>query len=182
MREGGGKPVKLSRVERWILANQFRILERLVPDEAEGFLAARRAVESGFEVVYETLAKHIAEPGLTSEECRDVIDTLSMFEALAKADADTVPGVDAGQVQFAGYDGTTEPAQLGFARHFSSTVGRLFKVLHRGDDFDSHAPGGLARYRRQLDVWHSCADPDQLTPEDVIKIAGAAIPPEGKID
>jgi YfbU domain len=89
--------MKLSRVERWILANQFRILERLVPDEAEGFLAARRAVESGFELVYETLAKHIAEPGLTSEECREVIDTRSMFEALAKANADTVPGVDAGK-------------------------------------------------------------------------------------
>ena len=94
-----------------------------------------------------------------------------MFEALK--DAGTVPGVDAWQVQFAGFDGNSETAQMGYAAYFCSLDRGRFTQLEKGDNFNSHAPS-LARYRGQLEEWRACKNPNRLSVEDVKRVAGAA--------
>jgi hypothetical protein len=44
--------MKLTRTERWILVNQYRILEALYPDEAKWFAENREALSSGYELHY----------------------------------------------------------------------------------------------------------------------------------
>lgn len=39
--------MKLSKLERLILANQFKILEALYPDDAESYENNRKAIEEG---------------------------------------------------------------------------------------------------------------------------------------
>ena len=51
--------VKLTRVERYILSNQFRILEALYPDEASHFATTREALEHGYEILYDWDMEHI---------------------------------------------------------------------------------------------------------------------------
>ena len=65
----------LSRTERWLLANQYRILEALVPDEADWFRKARTVVEEGFAGEYEDICKFVYRDEYTRSEdgCHEVI-------------------------------------------------------------------------------------------------------------
>lgn len=51
----------LTREQRWILANQYRILERLYPNEAECHAKAREVLENGYEFNYDWIAQHISK-------------------------------------------------------------------------------------------------------------------------
>src|SRR3546814_16599785 len=98
---------KLSRKERLFLSNQMRILEALYPEEAQYISTQRVAVERGYEFLYDfELMSHIYEGDdtLSSDEAKEVWDTLEMFGALGDADEKAAPagaskggGPDAGQ-------------------------------------------------------------------------------------
>ena len=165
-------PVRLSRVDRWVLSNQYRILEALYPKEADSHKSAREAVESGYEGHYGTLIQHIDERGVSAEECDEVLDILSMFRALKRAGE--IPGVEPRHVQFSGFDGNNEGPQISYARYFCSLDRGNFTELEHGDNFNSHMPT-LDRYRRQLVKWRASKDRHTLTAEDVKRIAAAAI-------
>ncbi len=51
--------MKLTRTERWILSNQYRILEALYPDERGSLEKARIALESGYELEYDGMSQRI---------------------------------------------------------------------------------------------------------------------------
>jgi len=59
--------MNLSRVERWILSNQFKILERLNPGEADYYRRASEALEWGFTREYRQLAQHVSERKIASQ-------------------------------------------------------------------------------------------------------------------
>src|SRR3546814_2004917 len=80
---------KLIRKERLFLSNQMRILEALYPEEAQYISTQRVAVERGYEFLYDfELMSHIYEGDdtLSSDEAKEVWDTLEMFGALGDAD------------------------------------------------------------------------------------------------
>jgi uncharacterized protein YfbU (UPF0304 family) len=171
----------LSRVDRWVLSNQYRILEKLDPDEADYHREAREALDSGYELHYEWLAQHIYDGPhiMTEAECREVIDIMQMFRVLKDALARIADktGIDDWAVTFAGFDGNSEAKQLGYARFYCQYDGGRFTELERGDNFNSHIPS-LGRYRRQTRAWKESRNENSLTEEDVRRIAAAAIHPE----
>jgi uncharacterized protein YfbU (UPF0304 family) len=175
-------PLKLTRVERWILSNQYKILEQIFPNEADYYREARKAIESGYELEYERLAERIYadKHGLTTEECREVLEILAMFQMLkdVTGTGEGIPGVEPWQVQFAGFDGNTEMSRMAYVHYFYSVHGGRSTELERGDDFNSHTPLSLDRYRRQLAEWRASKTTYSLTADDVKRIASAAIHPE----
>lgn len=74
--------MKLSKVERLMLVNQYLILEGLYPDEKEFYANNRKAIEEGFELHYSDLFAGISDKTLTEKECREVLDILDMFRAI----------------------------------------------------------------------------------------------------
>src|SRR5579862_8619340 len=68
--------LKLSSAERVILANQFRILEILNPEEREEFVQKREIVEKGYLAHYSELNRWFS-PEMPSDESREVIDILN---------------------------------------------------------------------------------------------------------
>jgi uncharacterized protein YfbU (UPF0304 family) len=72
--------MKLSRVERWMLVNQMRMLEALYPDEARSIAEHREALEQGYELHYGEFAQHIYDDKdtLTVEGCKEVLNVLWM--------------------------------------------------------------------------------------------------------
>ena len=173
--------MKLSRLERLLLWNQYRILEALNSPEATYYQEAREALESGYELHYDQLVQHIfpERDGMTAKDSEEVIDILSMFRAL-KDGYDAMPskaGVDDWAVKFSGFDGNGETRYMAYARFYCKGDGGRFTELHGGhDDFNSHAPT-LDRYRRQLQAWRASATPYQLTAADVRRIAAEAVHP-----
>lgn len=164
--------MKLSRVERWILSNQFAILVKLYPDEADSYDQMREIVEKGYELHYDWISEHIYEDNyiMTSEECTEVLDILDMFRALKYAYEELTDKSDVDDlwVRFHGFDGNTETKYLGYARFLIDREGR-FTNLDRGDNLNSHMPV-LDIYRRMVQKWRKSKDPQKLTKEDIARI------------
>ncbi|MBV9958193.1 MAG: YfbU family protein [Acidobacteria bacterium] len=166
--------MKLSRTERWILSNQFRILEALYPNEAEDFADAREIVERGYELHYDWITQYISEDVMKADESSEVIKILSMFRALKysfKA-LDNKSGIEEWQIDFAGFDGNSEGKQMVYAKYFCNSEGGKFTELNIGDDFNSHCPT-IDRYRRMLAEWEKSSDRNKLMREDILRIISA---------
>jgi uncharacterized protein YfbU (UPF0304 family) len=167
--------MKLTRLERLILSNQYRMLEALYPDDADVYASKRKVVERGYELNYDWIAEDISSEVLSEDECRFVLDTLEMFRALKDA-YEQLPdksAVDSWTVQFDGFDGNNEAKYLSYAR-FHCESQNAYKELTKGDDFNSHMPV-IDRYKRQLTAWKASGDKYRLTEGDVLRISKAAM-------
>src|SRR5690242_1171594 len=108
--------MKLTRIERWMLSNQFAILAKLYPDGADGYQLMRDVVEHGYELHYDWILPHIydGEDIMTSKECKEILDILDMFRALKdsyQALSDK-SAIETHWTAFRGFDGNTEAKQI----------------------------------------------------------------------
>jgi uncharacterized protein YfbU (UPF0304 family) len=131
----------LSKTERLILANQYRILEVMVPDEAKYFAKVREALQAGYASAYEGIFDHI-DDGLSEEECRFVEDTLAVYDALQLC-YDNLPdksGMDEGLLKFPGFSSNYEARHLGYCEFVVKREVRFVGVRLLGNNYDSIAP------------------------------------------
>jgi uncharacterized protein len=175
--------MKLSRLERWMLSNQYRILELLDEENADSHHQAQEALNSGYELCYGWLSEHVYDEGhgLPEEECTYVLDVMSMYESLQRTydDLDDKSGIDPNSVIFHGFDGNNEGSYMGFARFYCERQD-AFRHLRKGSDgFNSHMPT-LDWYRRMLTAWNESTHKYKPTKDDVIRITQAAIHPANK--
>jgi len=165
--------MRLSRTERWILSNQYRILEALYPDEAESLRESREALEHGYELDYKLACEHVYsdEDVMTEEECEEVVDILEMFSALKRAyqSLKDKSGIQDWSIKFAGFDGNNETKQMAYARYFCRSGGGRYTELDRGDDFNSHMPV-LGRYREMFAKWKEMGEKREMTNEDIVRV------------
>ncbi|PWC67024.1 hypothetical protein TSH7_02790 [Azospirillum sp. TSH7] len=148
---------KLSRLERYFLINQLRILEALYPDEADELAVQRESLERGYEMLYSWNVNHIYDGNdvMTKEETLEVWDTFDMFDALNRA-LEEYKDFDASQypwTKFAGYDGNSETKFMSFA---AFTVERLkrfdYLPMSREGYWNSHRPMREI-YQRMRNEW-----------------------------
>ncbi|SRR6266516_3680182 len=170
--------MKLTKIERWILANQYNILEKLYPDEKEYYSKCREILENGYEYHYDEISQHIYKDSdtMSSEASQEVLDILHMFSDL-KRSYDALKdnsGIEKHLLNFHGFDGNDhlEVKYLGYARFFCNSDGGRCKELDKGDDFNSHMPT-LDRYRSMLAEWKKNKDIHKLSKEDIICIISA---------
>lgn len=173
--------MELTRAERWILANQFRILERLYPDDAEHYARNRQVVEQGFELDYEWLSEHVYDRTMSASECSEVLDILDMHSALARSYeelSDKPAGIDKHDVAFWGFDGNHETAQIAYTGFLIKEEGKFEDLAQSGDHLNSHMPV-LDMYRRMVGVWKQLPvlTQQQLSPDDIRRIAAARSAP-----
>ncbi|VTR90985.1 Uncharacterized protein OS=Vibrio sp. AND4 GN=AND4_07959 PE=4 SV=1: YfbU [Gemmata massiliana] len=154
--------MQLTRTERWILSNQYQILEQLATlrkndDEVSHYRSAQEALGCGYANEYGDLAIGICEDKdiLSVDECREVIKILGMFNdiqyAYSQLDEANREGISEHFAsEFPGFCGNSEGKQLGYARYFCARP-HVFTQLNRPDDLDSHAPL-LPLYRLMLKV------------------------------
>lgn len=178
--------MKLSKLERYTLSNQLRILEALYPNEAEDFAVQREAIESGYELLYELNIDHIYDEGsaLTEEECREVWNTMDMFLAIDRSREllknDSLENEYA--AKFRGYDGNNETKFMAFAAY---TVERLKRFTHlkmaEPGYFNSHMPVRPV-YLRMLDEWQKIPMPArfQMSEDQLKAVLDSAIHPENR--
>ena len=60
--------MKLNKKERLNLVNQFLILEKLYPNEADYYAEHRQALQEGYELHYKWIYENMWD-GLSEEEC-----------------------------------------------------------------------------------------------------------------
>lgn len=165
--DGRGK-LKLTKTERVILANQYRLLEALVPDEADYFAQRRQIVEKGYAIHYSEIDQWFYDE-MEPEASREVLDILNMFRALTKAARQNL-SVGA-KLNFEGFDGNEEAAEFGYVTFLIETLGRFTEIDI--NELNSHWPM-LERYRAMLAEWRECKEKYELTQAEIDRIAAAA--------
>jgi uncharacterized protein len=170
------EPLKLTTVERLMLANQYQILEKLCPKEAAYYAEVRETVEQGYEGHYYRLLRSITRETVSKEQCDEVLDVLTMFSCLKssyKALTDKT-GIKASEVKFDGFDGNSEGDLLSFANFFCKADGGRFGDLIKLEVPNSHS-SSIDMYKRMLRVFtvEKGSRPNNMSKESIQKIVAA---------
>jgi uncharacterized protein YfbU (UPF0304 family) len=154
-------------VDRMILHNQFIILEKLNPREADFYKKAQEILELGLVAEYRDIEMLFA-PEMTKEQCVEVGDILQMFDLLKLAyeGLQENTGIDQHHLTFLGFDGNNEGVQMRYAE-FLRRNGSFTTILT--GSLNSHHPV-LDRYRNMVGWWKASADRFTLTREDILRI------------
>ena len=166
--------MKLSRTERWMLSNQYRILAALYPQHAATYNDYVVALERGYATVIDRMAEHILRDDTTHKESEEVDEVLQMYDALQRAfrTLDDPYGMESFQLQFPGFDGKTERDYLGYA-HYALERERRHQNLASARDLDTNGTPMLRQYRRMLDEWKKRGNGSRLERNDILAILEA---------
>lgn len=173
----------LTREQRWMLTNQYLILEKLYPENADHYELTRETLEQGFELNYDDYIPHIYERTMSKDACREVIDILEMFRSLERSYRqlpEKPADVTEHDVTFLGFDGNHETQQLSYAHFLIEKEGKWQELADHGDHLNSHGPF-LDSYRRMLRVWQQLPTEQkyELSADDIRGIAAARPYPKG---
>lgn len=161
--------MNLTKVERIIISNQFMILEKLYPEDANYYSTRRKALECGYKIHYDDIGEGYFDE-MSEDESREVIDILDMYRALTFSyqrlqDKD---GIDEEDIHFDGFDGNDEIRQYLYAQYFILDLDRFEELKYGREhpDLNSHA-NRLNKYRAMLPVWKSFPDRFNLSSEQI---------------
>jgi hypothetical protein len=164
---------KLTRAERKILANQYLILEKIDPDNADWYVEAREILNNGYEADYEDVLQDVytAPHTMSVEDCNYVGDVLQMYDMMQTAykNGETA-GVNSRSLKFPGFDGNNETKFMGYARHMKKHGKWDFLDL-ASTDFNSHFLT-QGKYAKMLSEWNASDNRFDLTAVDIVRILG----------
>lgn len=168
--------MKLSVTERLMLSNQYRILERLYPDEAESYARFQRILESGYEIHYNDLAPWGTEPPISRVEAKEALDILSMYQDMQHCFDNLADksGIDADDIVFPGFDGNNDINKLSYTRYAVEECGRFSGLRYR--DLDAHAPV-TEPHERMLEEYHKHIG---MTKDTILAILAERIHPDNR--
>lgn len=165
--------MKLSRTERWMLANQYRILAALDPARAAKYNDCVLALEKGYAAVIDRMSAHVSRDDTDHKESQEVDEILTMFDALQRGYRvlEDPYGIDPLQLQFPGFDAKTEADYLGYAQF-------LLEREHWPENLSAARPletrePMLRHYRRMLDEWRKRSRDGELDRKDITAIVEA---------
>lgn len=167
--------MKLDIKDRLILANQFKILEKLYPDDAQHYEQHRRALENGYTLNYPWMVEWFSDE-MTEEECREVLDILDMYRAITFSykKIEDKEGIEDNWLRFKGFDGNNESNHYGYAQYFILDLGR-FQELKYDSEYPSLNSHGevLPKYRKMLAYWYSNEKKYELSKAQLIGLLSA---------
>lgn len=163
--------MKLSQIERLLLINQFKILERLYPDEYETCSNNRKALENGYELNYSWFLP--SDDVMSDEECMEVIEILNMYRAIYFS-SDNISDKELSQnylLKFQGFDGNEEFKQYSYTMYLIIDHNR-YKELKYGIEFPDFNSGSLMMptYRKMVEFWRTHGKPQQMNQDFIINI------------
>ena len=148
--------MEISKLDRLKLSNQYLILEKLYPAEADYFSKQRKIVQEGYIGLYKNLFSNI-DSEVSTEVTQEVLDILNMYRAITYSYQKIVGNKDIPESKyiFRGFDGNEEVEHLAFAEFFIFDMNRFPELRYGNEhaDINSHC-SSLNRYRRMLKRWN----------------------------
>lgn len=149
--------MQMTKIERLTLANQYEILKRQNPEDAEYYDELLQILKSGYASQYDRVFREIQDE-FSIGECEFVHDVLTMYRTIEDFKRDN-PGdndvVNHVWGKFCGFDANNEPSHLGYARFLVVTQDR-FQELKNADGtcgvVNSHFQT-LSQYRSMVSKW-----------------------------
>ena len=164
--------MELSKAEKLILINQYRILSALNPDGAGNYNNRIKALEKGYKIHFDEMMNRI-EDELTEEECQEIIDILEMYTSLRDSfkNLKDKKGLDKKELIFEGFDLEKEEKQLHYLEYLLYNLNRYkeFQLRSKYPNHDSEQPM-LEKYRAMLKVWNILPDKKVLSKDEMNSI------------
>lgn len=163
------KPLKLNPTleQRLILINQYKILEKLYPEDAETYARYQEILEDGYTLHYNDLIEYMAKP-MPEEEMEFVLDILDLYSTMHLAVYRSANEKYKGKtIYFPGFDGNNEFEYLKYTRFFIFRLDR-FQELKKDDSFESyntHSPT-LETYKAMLAYWRDSSEKNKFILSD----------------
>ena len=165
--------MKLTQVERAMLANQYRILMKLGSDNSESLSVMIDALESGYEQEFEECLWGISREPVPEAICKEVNDILQMLRVTRRAATERHLGAAIiERLTFEGFDANEAEGHYYYAEFLVTKKGVWSELL--GLPLNSHSGATLPMYRRMREVWQQTAQSLDMPTEDVERIANAA--------
>ncbi|WP_314915148.1 YfbU family protein [Acinetobacter harbinensis] len=147
------KLTKLDVKDRLILINQYKILSKLEPTEANYYKELIEILENGYEIFYSLLNQWIDEE-MPRDKSRLVLDILDLYRALEDLKRKTKDDrlLKHFYGKFNGFDGNNESEYLSFTRFLIEVQGKFQEqkqYYYENDHLNSHCPM-LDKYERML--------------------------------
>jgi uncharacterized protein YfbU (UPF0304 family) len=168
--------ITLTKKDRLILINQYRILAWLSRGEESHYLELIDILERGYEVFYSMVDEWISED-MPESEGRFVLEVLSLYRAIedVKRSSRDPRLLNHHLSIFPGFDGNNESEYLGFCRFLLEKQGKFQEqqqYLAVNDGMNSHRPM-IDTYHRMLQAAGDISNVRRLSPEEVIAILEA---------
>lgn len=166
--------MELTRVERMILRNQFRILAKLEPNESDYYEQAQTVLEEGYEAHYEGLFQDVDEDTLSEQQCGEVTAILNMFREIkiGLSKLEDTSGINMYRAAFDGFDfNDSHELRLGkYAEFFCEKLDRFDEI--RPSSYNSHALR-LTDYRHMMMRMPTLKGGEVMTKEQIIQVVGS---------
>jgi uncharacterized protein YfbU (UPF0304 family) len=169
--------IKLTDLERIILANQYEILSELKSDSSYEELAEN--LRDGHEWLYSQYFDYIS-PVLSESKVEHVLSILGVYGDMRSSfdQLSDKSGIEESQLTFPGFDGNNEAELLSFAgalrkaRRFENTLGK--------HELNSHMPT-TETYQRMIEKWRELGSPNYpYGRQAIIEILAARIHPDNR--
>lgn len=178
--------MKLTRIERYTLSNQLRIMESMFPNEANDLSVQREIFEKGYEFLYDQGMQHIYpdDETMKAADCKEVWDTMDMFDGIDRSlPVLTKEEIDAALfTKFSGYDGNNEGGFMFFAEFTVERLRRFtYLKLDKPGYWNSHFPIRQV-YQRMLAVWEKFPVKERfnMSRDQLLSVLDAAAHPESR--
>lgn len=167
--------MELSKKERLLLINQYRILSILNPSESDVYKNYIKVLEFGYKSHYGDMVDWLSDD-MSEEDCEEVLNIFDMYRALTYSHEQLVDkeGIDYYDIKFRGFDGNHEAAQLLYAEYFMYDLDKYRELQKPGEhpDHNSHAPT-LRKYRAMLLIYNNKPNKNNLSKNDILDIVNA---------
>lgn len=141
--------------QRLILMNQYKILEKLYPEDAELYARYEEILNEGYTLHYNDLIEYMSKP-MPEKEMEFVLDILDLYNTMHLAVYRSKNEKYKGKtIYFPGFDGNHEYEYLNYARFFIFRLDR-FQELQKKDTFESYNTHvrTLDTYKSMLEYWN----------------------------
>ncbi len=164
--------MEMTNAQRLILANQYRMMTLLDPDNAERYRRQQTIVERGYGLQMRELDRDFGE--LSEETCRTIISLLEMHHALhvSWANLKDHSELEERRLAFLGFDAATEARYLGYVRFMVHVEGRYTHFDSGTHGFNAQTPM-WEKYQRMLAVWQTCPRQYHLSMNEIAQIINA---------
>jgi uncharacterized protein YfbU (UPF0304 family) len=168
--------MKISKKDRIILINQYRVLSLLNKDEADHYNELIEILENGYEIFYSMIDEWLCND-MPTEEGQFVLNILDLYRAIEDLKRSSQNEKLHGHVysHFAGFDGNNETKYMGFARFLINKQEKFSEqkqYFRKNDNLNSHLPM-IDKYKRMLEEANSITSIWQMTVENALKILDA---------
>lgn len=169
--------MQLTDVERLLLANQYEILAALKKEESYARLAGQ--LRDGHEWLYSQAFDWLS-PNLPVDDAEHVLKILGIYSDLKDSYGalEDKSGIDAGALEFPGFDGNNESEFLAFSRALRD-AGRFVSTVPEYGKNSHHATTDM--YSRMIAKWQELGEPlYPYSKSTILAIIDSQIHPENR--